>query len=139
METSPHGPEYIANFGAASFTQSGGNNTVGTPAANNDLYVGTYVHALGTYTLNNAAASLSVNGDEFVGYTATGTSSNSTITQYGGTFFQSAGNHTITGALNLAANAGSSGSFTLAGGNLTVGGGVYVGGISTAVRRHRHP
>ena len=112
--------ENIGESGTGTFTQSGGSHTVGTPAVNQTLIIGDQASGLGTYTMNNTAATLTVNGTELLGAVATGTTGNGMITQYGGTFIQSAGNHTVTDYLTVGFLAGSTGSFTLSGGNLTV-------------------
>ena len=115
--------EYIGYSGTGNVTQTGGTHTIGTPAGNQTLYVGFNAASLGSFTLNNntAAATLTVNGDEIVGYNATGTRNGGTVSQYGGTFNQAAGNHTVTGGLFLAAGFGATGSFTLSGGSLATG------------------
>ena len=50
--------ESIGESGTGNFTQSGGTHTVGTPALKQTLFIGDQPTALGTYTMNNAAATL---------------------------------------------------------------------------------
>lgn len=81
--------------------------TSGTNAVSGDLHVGFGVGHLGTYALQGG--SLNVGGNSYVGFDGNGT------------FNQTLGSH-ATHALVIAANAGSTGTYTLAGGNLTATG-----------------
>ena len=87
----------------------------------NSLVIGNQSAAIGSYALNNAAATLIVNGSESIGEASTGTSAGGTITQYGGTFNQSNGGHTVTGTLFLGDSLHGTGLFNLSGGSLSVG------------------
>ncbi|MGA2254512.1 MAG: hypothetical protein ABSG53_07620, partial [Thermoguttaceae bacterium] len=107
---SPTNNEYLGNYGAGTFTQSGGTNNVG----NNNLYLGSNSVSSsgnGSYALSGAGVLLA--GQEYVGNYGTGT------------FSQSGGTNTIATSLYVA----SSGSYTLSGsGVLSVGyGGEIVG------------
>ena len=98
--------EYIGQNSTGTLIQGGFTNTV-----NNNLELGQNAGASGSYTLSDPGSGslLSVAGNEYIGYSGTGT------------FTQSGGTNTVTGILILAANAGSSGTYSLSGGSLTVG------------------
>ena len=98
--------EYIGQNSTGTLTQGGFTNTV-----NNNLELGKNAGASGSYTLSDSGSGslLSVAGNEYIGYSGTGA------------FTQTGGTNTVTGILILAANAGSSGSYSLSGGSLTVG------------------
>ncbi|MGP8049533.1 MAG: autotransporter domain-containing protein [Desulfobaccales bacterium] len=98
--------EYIGQNSTGTLIQGGFSNTV-----NNNLELGQNAGASGSYTLSDSGSGslLSVAGNEYIGYSGTGT------------FTQSGGANTVTGILILAANAGSSGTYSLSGGSLTVG------------------
>ncbi len=98
--------EYIGQNSTGTLIQGGFTNTV-----NNKLELGQNAGASGSYTLSDSGSGslLSVAGNEYIGYSGTGT------------FIQSGGTNTVTGILILAANAGSSGTYSLSGGSLTVG------------------
>ena len=116
--------EYISYSGTGTFNQYGGSHTVG-----GDLYLGYNSGSSGTYNLSGdpSASILTVNGKEYIGYYGTGM------------FNQSGGSHTVTGALTISENPGtSSGTYNLSGGTLTVNGGItnndtlnYSGGTLT--------
>ncbi len=105
--------ESIGTSNVGTFVQSGGSNTV-----INGLAVGGFGGGTGTgiYTLSGTGV-LSA-GWEYVGETGTGT-----VNQTGGT--------NATGNLYLGTDSGGSGTYTLSGGNLTVGGNI-VGGSGTS-------
>ena len=98
--------EYIGQNSTGTLIQGGFTNTV-----NNNLELGQNAGASGSYTLSDSGSGslLSVAGNEYIGYSGTGT------------FTQSGGTNTVTGILILGANAGSSGTYSLSGGSLTVG------------------
>ncbi|MGN6366668.1 MAG: beta strand repeat-containing protein [Phycisphaerae bacterium] len=107
---------YVAGSGNGSFTQSGGSIA---PAANIDatLYVGFSATAVGSFSLSNGSISIP-QGREYIGC-------------YGnGTFTQSGGQNTLAGTafLSIAAFPGSTGSYLLSGGELSVNNNIYVGG-----------
>jgi hypothetical protein len=79
---------------------------VGTTAALADLYLGTTSGASGTYSLSGSG-SLKVFGNEHVGDSGTGS------------FNQSGGSHTVSGALTLASSPGGSGTYALSAGKVT--------------------
>lgn len=133
--------EYVGYSGNATFTQNGGTNTV-TGAANgltlgfnsgsngtynqnagtnmmSYLYLGYNSGSNGTYNLNNTG-SLSA-GYEYVGYAGTGI------------FNQSGGTNTLSGDLHLGVGSyiGSSGTYNLNAGSLSVGGNIVGIGTST--------
>ncbi len=124
------GNEYIGYGGTGTFNQSGGSHTIGTTTSPSNLYLGYNSGSTGTYNLSGdpTTSTLTVNGDEYIGYNGIGT------------FNQSGGAHTVTGALTISANPGvSSGIYNLSGGTLTVNGGItnndtlnYSGGTLTA-------
>src|SRR5208337_927601 len=101
--------------------QTGGSNTVG-----NNLFVSTQ-GGTGSYTLSDSGSGslLSVAGNEYIGYSGTGTftqtggsntvGSNLFVGTQGGTgsYSLSGGTHTVSGDLYLGNNAGASGSYNL--------------------------
>ncbi len=89
----------IGSAADGTFTQTSGTNSI-----SGDLRVGFGAGHLGTYALQGG--SLNVGGNSYVGFDGSGT------------FNQTLGSH-ATHALFIAANAGSTGTYTLAGGNLT--------------------
>ena len=93
--------QYVGNGGTGTFTQSGGTNSIGsyTPAPSTSATT----PATAARTTSAAAASSSAY-DEYVGYSGTGT-----FTQSGGT------NSVSYGSLYLGYNAGSSGTYSLSG------------------------
>jgi len=101
----------VGVFGTGTFNQSGGTHeVVGT------LYIGKYSGSSGTYNLNEngGPATLTVHGDTIVGRSGTGI------------FDQSRGTNTVSGALTISQNPGtSSGTYNLSGGTLTVTGGIF--------------
>jgi uncharacterized protein with beta-barrel porin domain len=98
--------EYIGQNSTGTLIQGDFTNTV-----NNNLKLGQNAGASGTYNLSDSGSGslLSVAGNEYIGYSGSGS------------FTQTGGTHTVTGILMLAANAGSSGTYSLSGGSLTVG------------------
>jgi hypothetical protein len=118
-----HQREYIGYGGTGVFVQSGGVHTIGNTNATGfspDLllgYNGTITNAAstGSFTLNatSGASTLSILGDEYVGYDGRGN------------FNQSGGSHTVNGTngLFVGFNPSSTGTFSLSGGtlNLTAG------------------
>lgn len=142
--------ETIGLAGIGVYNQNAGSNTVGsvagTPIANTTLdrtlVLGFRSGSSGTYKKNggtltawnlmvgragtgtfNLSGNLTVNNDETIGNNATGV----------GTFNHSYGTHTIGGNLNIARNAGSSGSYTSSSGGLSVGNAMFVGRGGTGV------
>lgn len=106
-------------------TQSGGTNTINGGAS---LYVGYNANSTGFYSLSGSG-SLSISGSEYVGYSAAGTS-----TLSGGTFAQSGGTNTTSGAgtLFIGYNPGSNGIYNLSStGSLSINGHEYVGSSGT--------
>jgi fibronectin-binding autotransporter adhesin len=104
----------IGVFGTGTFNQGGGTHSVGT-----SLSVGGAAGAQGTYNLSG---------------TGTLSAPSQTIGLVGtGVFDQSGGTNTVTagGDLELATNVGSSGTYTLSGGSLSVGGNI-VGGLGAS-------
>ena len=109
--------EYVGYDGLGLFTQSGGTHTVGTVAANRDLYL-SYSGGRGNYTL--LSGKLTVNGSETVGYARPGV------------FVQSGGTHTVSNSLGIGATPGGQGSsYALSDGTLTVTGLENISGISS--------
>ena len=105
------GSEIVGYFGAGNFNQSGGANAIGSL-----LTVG-YNGPTSTYTLSGAGAVSAT--DETVGFYATGI------------FNQTSGTNTITSELDIGYVAGSTGSYTLSGGSLSLpAGNVFVGGTN---------
>ncbi len=127
--------EAVGYCGTGSFTQSGGTHTVTA------LYLGTEAGASGSYTLSDSGSGslLSVTGNEYIGYSGTGTftqtggsntvGSNFFVGTQGGTgsYSLSGGSLPVFGDLYLGNSAGASGSYNLSGGSLSVGGNEYVG------------
>ncbi len=98
--------EVVAESGYGIFTQSGGNNTV----TSNSLYVGQSEFSGGTYGLSgNGALSAPA---EYLGYQGNGR-----FTQTGGS-----SSNEVSGTLTLAYSTGSTGTYNLNGGLLTLGG-----------------
>jgi hypothetical protein len=109
--------EYIGAYDGSvgTFIQSGGVHTVGAVATPSNFYVGVRWpggSGDGTYTLNNAAAQLTVNGDAYIG-------GGSTAAGGAGVVNLSAGSMTITGLLKLWDTTGTA--FNFSGGELSVG------------------
>jgi hypothetical protein len=114
------GTEIIGDY-SGSFSQSGGTNMVANNLflANND---GAFSPSTGSYTLNGPGL-LTVGGTEYVGYSYSGS----------GSFTQSGGTNSVSGALVLALNSSSGGSYALIGGLLSLSaGGVSQGAGSAA-------
>lgn len=107
---------HVGRSGAGTFTQTGGSLTTGALKLGVDSTV-----AVGTYNLSQLdssnPATLTVNGDEWIGVNGKGT------------FTQTGGAHTVGGALVLAYDPGSQGTYTLSGdaSTLTVSGTAYIG------------
>jgi hypothetical protein len=125
-----HQREYIGYGGTGVFVQSGGAHTIGNTNAtpfSPDLLLGyaggiTNIASSGSFTLNatSGASSLSVLGDEYVGYDGLGT------------FNQSGASHTVSGTngIFVGFNPASSGTFTLGGGTLNVNAGNMIVGYA---------
>jgi autotransporter-associated beta strand protein len=113
--------QYIGYTGVGTFVQTAGSNTVGTANNPQSLYLGYNASGGGAYILNGSQASLTVNGNEYVGAGATGNSSSGTITRYGGSFVQVSGTHAVTQNLDIGNLSGATGSYNMTGGNLIVG------------------
>jgi hypothetical protein len=111
--------ELVGNGGVGIFNQSGGTNTITGP---DNLYLGNSSGSTGTYTLSGTGSLVVTGGigGEFVGLNGKGI------------FNQSGGTNIVSGGFNLdiAANGGSTGTYTLSGGLASVSGGVYVGGTA---------
>jgi hypothetical protein len=105
--TAEEGEEHIGASGTGTFTQTGGTHTV-----NSYLYLGSDSGVSGSYLLGGGT--LAVGTPDSPGYEYIGLSGTGTFTQTGGT-------HLVNYELDMAENAGSSGSYTLGGGSLTVG------------------
>ena len=103
--------QYVGYGGTGSFTQNGGTNNT------NALTLGSLVGAAGAYSLSGGTLAIGGGGTlipEIVGDAGTGT------------FNQTGGTHTIdsfvtTGTLTVGHTSGSTGTYTLSGGSLTVG------------------
>jgi autotransporter-associated beta strand protein/YVTN family beta-propeller protein len=111
--------ENVPAAGSASFTQSGGTNSFGTPTVIANLYVGGPAGSSGTYSLSGSgvlaagnSASTSSGGWEYVGYSGHGT-----FTQNGGTNSMV----DINSSLNLGWNTGAVGVYNLNDGLLSCG------------------
>lgn len=103
--------EYVGSSGTGIFNQSGGNHQIGTAlrAGYSNLTIGDGAGGVGTYNLSGSG-SLVVNGNEYIGYSGTGT------------FTQTGGTHTVTnGSVTLGGNGGT-GTYNLQGGSLNVKG-----------------
>ena len=99
--------EYIGYFGNAdTFNQTGGTQSINGKSSNINLTVG-YYSGSASYSLSDGE--LLVQGSETIGVNVAGT------------FTQSGGTHSVSGTLYLGANSGSSGSYSLSNGQLTVG------------------
>ena len=101
-QVSANNNEYVGYSGTGTFTQSGGTNSIGSYYSLGSLYLGNNAGSSGTYNLSGSGQ-LSA-GSEYVGYSGTGT-----FTQSGGT------NNYFYGSLYLGYNAGSSGTYNLSG------------------------
>jgi RHS repeat-associated protein len=108
--------EYVGYSGTGIFNQSGGTNTI--PDFSN-LALAYNSNSTGTYALSGTG-SLSVSGIEYVGYGSTGN------------FNQSGGTNTINSgeSLTIGNIQGSTGTYTLSAGSLSVSGNEYVGNNS---------
>ena len=111
--------QYVGNGGTGSFTQSGGNNSIGYYSGS--LYLGNNVGDRGTYNLGGNGQLTAAT--EYVGYSGTGT-----FTQSGGA--NSIGSY-YSGPLYVGANAGGSGSYSLSGSGLLSANSEYVGSSGT--------
>jgi autotransporter-associated beta strand protein len=94
---------YVGSSGTGSFTQSGGTNSL-----THYLYLGNNPGDSGTYTLTGNALLAAPSGEfeEFVGYSGSGS------------FTQSGGTHAMSGYLFLGYNSGSFGTYNLSGSGL---------------------
>jgi hypothetical protein len=103
--------EYIGDFGAGIFQQTGGTNSITNAGG---LIVGFVAGSNGQYSFS--AGSLTVPGSEIVGDSGQGA------------FNQTGGTHSISGSLDIGSQTASIGSFTLGGtGTLQVSGTITVG------------
>jgi hypothetical protein len=120
---SADGNEYLGVGGTGTFNHAGGTNTL---ASGSTLYVGYSSNSAGTYSLA-PAASLSAN-DQIVGYLGNGV-----FNQSGGTNTVITGVNQFSsgGELDIGYSNGSTGTYALSGGTLTVNGNAYVGGSSS--------
>jgi len=102
--------EAVGYCGTGSFTQSGGTHTVTA------LYLGAEAGASGSYTLSDSGSGslLSVVGNEYIGYSGTGT------------FTQTGGSNTV-GSNLFVGTQGGTGSYSLSGGSLSTNGGICIG------------
>jgi hypothetical protein len=105
------GSESIGSPGYALFNQSGGTNTIKSGGLDVDGVSGVY--------LLSGTGVLSAGSPEYVG------------NEGAGNFNQSGGTNTVATALYLAYSSGSTGTYVLSGGTLTVNGSAYVGGSNT--------
>ena len=112
--------QYVGNGGTGSFTQSGGNNSIGYYSGS--LYLGNNAGDRGTYNLGGNGQLTAAT--EYVGYSGTGT-----FTQSGGA--NSIGSYYYSGPLYVGANAGGSGSYSLSGSGLLSANSEYVGSSGT--------
>lgn len=117
-----NGFEYIGNNGAGTFIQTGGTHFI-----KSDLVLGQSNSASGAFSLADSGA-LTVLGSQYVGYSGTGT-----FTQTGGTNQLGIGSSLFVGY-----NANSSGTYTLAGGLLSLpgNGNEYIGASGAGVFNH---
>jgi hypothetical protein len=109
------GNVYVGYSGSGIFNQSGSASTV---ASAENLYVGYNATATGSYTLSGSAT-LSTTGSEFIGGLGVGS-----FNQTGGTHMLTSGNNSF---LYLGSAPGSTGTYTLSGGSLTIEGYEYLG------------
>ncbi len=113
------GDEYVGYYYNGTYAHSGGTHTVGTPSANANLTVAYFEASTGSYTLSGTA-SLTVNGDERIGYNFAGGSSSAA----NGVFTQSGGTQTITGTAFIGgtSTAGAGiGTLNISGGTANIG------------------
>jgi hypothetical protein len=108
--------EWIGFNGTGTFNHTGGTNTINASAVGS-FYVGANNSATGTYNLSGTGALVS-NETEYIGHSGFGT------------FNQSGGSNTITGAGNdlvLGFNPGTAGNYILSGGTLSVADDLFAG------------
>jgi hypothetical protein len=113
--------EELSHDGAATFTQTGGTHTIGTPQSPGELLLSYNFatpgpddwHAL--YTLGGASASLIVYGNEVIGNRGVGT------------FEQSAGSHFMSGTMIIGSAGIGHGTYRMSGGSFTALGAIQVG------------
>jgi hypothetical protein len=111
------GDEWVGYSSPGTMTQTGGVNLLTGGSA---LLIGGFTGATGIYNLSGTG-SISVNGAEFIGYSSTGT-----LTQTGGT------NSLLSGSsIYIGSQAGGVGTYTVGGGTATISGGIYVGGTGS--------
>lgn len=119
--------EYIGYNGTGTFTQTGGSNTIGATTSPGNLYLGYSTGSNGTYNLSGDTATLTINGagsgGEYIGYDGTGT-----FTQSGGSNLMTFGS-----SLYLGYDSGSSGTYNLSSGQLSLYGNEYIGYSGTGV------
>jgi len=106
--------EYVGYNGTGTFTQTGGTNSVGQ-----NLFVSEFNGSVGSYTLNSGYLTAQ---NEYVAYSGT---TNGTFIQTGGT------NSVPSGSLLIASDYPGTGSYTLNGGRLAVGGTESIGCLGT--------
>ncbi len=93
---------FVGYSSTGNLTQTGGSSTIGAPGQMSYLYFGYYSGANGTYNLSGSGQLTAY--DEYLGYSGTGT------------FSQSGGvNNTTNGGVILGYNSGSSGTYSLSG------------------------
>jgi hypothetical protein len=105
------------SLGTGSVQISGGTETIGAPAAPQNMYLGYDSGSAGLSTLSDGGA-LTVNGGVFVGNSGSGT------------FSQTGGTHSFSGQLTLGSQTGASGVYALSNGRLVGTNGLAVIGDS---------
>jgi hypothetical protein len=106
--------EYVGyNAGTGLFTQTGGTHNV-----SGNFIIGYTNSSFGSYSLSTSTSKLTVTGNEYVSYAASGTTLGGGI---GGSFYQTAGTHGVNGTLVVGEASTASGYFDLAGGTLAGG------------------
>jgi hypothetical protein len=104
------------------FEMSGGGLQVGKNA---------YIGKSGTGAFSMSGGDLTVSGDEFIGGFTSSIPLFSTVGA--GTFAQIGGSHIVKGNLIIGDSLGSTGSYTMTGGNLSVGGDEFIGNYGSAI------
>ena len=123
--------EFIGYSGIGTFNHTAGTNTLNSNATGS-FFVGYNAGATGTYNLSGTG-SLASNEFVFIGHSGTGV-----FNQTGGTHtisgYSVMGGFTVPNSLCLGYNTGSSGTYTLSGGNLSVtDGGEFIGFQSSGI------
>ncbi|MEA2735971.1 MAG: hypothetical protein QOE14_2422 [Humisphaera sp.] len=103
-----NGNAYVGYSGVGSFDQSTGIQEIGGGSGIHSFYFGYNAGSSGSYTLSGTG-NLTVNGNEYIGLSGNGS------------FKQTGGRHAVSGVLDVAANPGSSGIYTISAGSLTMG------------------